>query len=151
MCTTCHCLTNYDDILTWFTRVTTAEGGVICLCPIWILYRNLNMKPVLKMKCVLFIQKGQMLWISYSSFFMVICIDIFLFFSLHSFSVSSWHVRNCACRNETILIMQMWALLIGMFCFINYIPLSEVKLYLNNFTEIVTKIWNCVPRMPLLI
>lgn len=28
----------------------------------------------------------------------------------------------------------------GMFCFINCIPLSEVKLYLSNFREIVTKI-----------
>lgn len=36
--------------------------------------------------------------------------------------------------------MQMLGSTDGMFCFINCIPLSEVKLYLSNFREIVTKI-----------
>lgn len=76
---------------------------------------------------------------------------VYRHFPLESSWTPSWDVKNCACRNESILIMQIWVSLIGMFCFINYILLSEVKLYLNNFTEIVTKIFNCVPCMPLLI
>lgn len=80
--------------------------------------------------------------------FQLMCIDIF---PLESSRAPSWDVKNCACRNESILIMQIWVPLIGMFCFINYILLSEVKLYLNNFTEIVTKILNCAPCVPFLI
>lgn len=49
-------------------------------------------------------------------------------------------VKNIASRNGSLLIMQIGAPLMGIFCFRNYIPLSQVRLHLSNFTGIVTKI-----------
>ncbi len=60
-------------------------------------------------------------------------------------------VKNIASRNGSLLIMQIGAPLMGIFCFRNYIPLSQVRLHLSNFTGIVTKIWKWVSFMPVLI
>lgn len=72
--------------------------------------------------------------------FIIFYLCILTFFYWFSWRTPHWDVKNCACRNESILIMLILVPLIGMFCFINYILLSEVKMYLNNFMKIVTKI-----------
>lgn len=60
-------------------------------------------------------------------------------------------VKNIASRNGSLLIMQIGAPLMGIFCFRNYIPLSQVRLHLSNFTGIVTEIWKWVSFMPVSI
>lgn len=64
----------------------------------------------------------------------------------HSFQLEA--VKNIAGGNGSILIMQMLGSTDGMFCFINCVPLSGVKLYLSNFREIVTRFQFGLPAMP---